>query len=116
MPGEGAQAAVGGGADGAGSLAEDGGGAASVEAEDGAEQDRLGLVGGQGGDQGQRGAGGHRFYGALGGVIGGGPAPLAGPDSDSTGTGMAGGRRAFRRRRSMARCLAMVAIQPRKPS
>jgi hypothetical protein len=37
VAGEGVQAAVGGGADGAGSFAEDGGGAGGVQAEDGAQ-------------------------------------------------------------------------------
>ena len=49
---EGAEAAAGGGADGAGAFAEDGAGGGGVEAEDGAQQDGFGLVGGQGGDQG----------------------------------------------------------------
>ena len=74
MLGEGAQAAVGGGADGSGAFAQDLPGGAGVQAEDGAEQDGFGLVGGQGVDQGQGGVGGDGVDGVLGGVVGGGPA------------------------------------------
>src|SRR5580700_7954720 len=74
VPGEGAQAAVGGGADGSGAFAQDLAGGLGVQAEDGAEQDGFGLVGRQGGDQGQGGVGGDGVQGVLGGVVGGGPA------------------------------------------
>jgi hypothetical protein len=74
LPGEGAQAAVGGGADGSGAFAQDLAGGLGVQAEDGAEQDGFGLVGGQGGDQGQGGVGGDGVQGVPGGVVGGGPA------------------------------------------
>src|SRR5580693_6261289 len=72
VPGEGAQAAVGGGADGSGSFAQDVAGGLGVQAEDGAEQDGFGLVGGQGGDQVDGGAGGQVVQGGWGGVVGAG--------------------------------------------
>jgi hypothetical protein len=72
VPGEGAQAAVGGGADGSGPFAEDLAGGLGVQAEDGAEQDGFGLVGRQGGDQVDGGAGGQVAQGGLGGVVGAG--------------------------------------------
>jgi hypothetical protein len=82
-PGQGGQAAVGGGADGSGAFAEDLSGGAGVEAEHGAQQDGFGLVGGQGGDQGQGGAGGQVVQGVLGGVVGGGQAgQVFGRDGD----------------------------------
>ena len=109
LPGEGVQAAVGGGADGSGAFAQDLPGGAGVQAEDGAEQDGFGLVGGQGGDQGQGGVGGDGVDGVLGGVVVGGPAGQV-----FGGDGGLRGRRAARRRWSRARCLAMVAVQPRK--
>ena len=106
---QGAEASAGGGADGAGAFAEDVPGGGGVEAEDGAEQDGFGLVGGQGGDQGDGLAGGHGVQGAGGGVVGGGPAgQVFGGDRDR------GGRRARRRIWSRARCRAMVVTQPRK--
>jgi hypothetical protein len=77
VPGEGAQAAVGGGADGSGAFAQDLAGGLGVQAEDGAKQDGFGLVGGQGGDQGQGGVGGDGVQGVLGGVVVGGPAGQA---------------------------------------
>ena len=73
---EGVESSAGGGADGAGPFAEDVPGGGGVEAEDGAEQDGFGLVGGQGGDQGDGVAGGGGVEGAGGGVggfAGGGP-------------------------------------------
>src|ERR1700730_18069080 len=83
LAGEGAQAAVGGGADGSGAFAEDLPGGLGVQAEDGAEQDGFGLVGGQGGDQGEGGVGGDGVDGVLGGVVGGGPAgQVLGGDAD----------------------------------
>src|SRR6202042_1222819 len=74
VAGEGAQAAVGGGADGAGSFAEDLGRGGGVEAEDGAQQHGLGLVGRQAGDQADGGVGGDRVQGGGGGVVAGGQA------------------------------------------
>jgi GMP synthase-like glutamine amidotransferase len=88
--GEGAQAAVGGGADGSGAFAEDLAGRLGVQAEYGAEQDGFGLVGGQGGDQGQGGAGGQGLQGAFGGVVGGRVAgQVLGRDRDRRAAGVA---------------------------
>jgi hypothetical protein len=70
---QGCEAAVGGGADGAGALAQDLACGGGVQAQDGAEQDGFGLVRRQGGDQGDGAAGGDGVDGAGGGVVGGGP-------------------------------------------
>src|ERR1700689_3909461 len=138
VAGEGAQAAVGGGADGAGSFAQEGGGAGGVQAEDGAQEQGLGLVGAQGGDEADGGGGGEGVDGGAGGVVCGGEAgEVFGGDGDGRGAagvageggggagggggggpaaGGGGGGRVWRRRWSRARWRAMVAAQPRKAS
>jgi DNA-binding CsgD family transcriptional regulator len=69
---QGAQASVGGGADGAGAFAHHLAGGVGVQADDGAQQHRLGLVGGQRRDQGQGRVGGDRLDRTGRGVVGGG--------------------------------------------
>ena len=67
---QGEESAVCGGAYGSGVFAEDVGGVGCVEVHDDAEQDRFGLVGREGGDEGDRVGGGEAGEGGFFGVVG----------------------------------------------